>query len=115
MVVPRNRSIRIAFVLASILIIGGSLFSLIRAQQRVSNPARGFRPIRLLETQPTITQSDIEIKTVEQVGNDLEPHELVIGVEVAGKARAYPINMLTGPRREIINDQIGDRSIAATW
>jgi len=41
--------------------------------------------------------------------------ELVIGVVVDGKARAYPINMLTGPSREIINDVLGSRSIAATW
>jgi hypothetical protein len=34
---------------------------------------------------------------------------------VEGKARAYPINMLTGPRREIINDELGGKAIAATW
>lgn len=41
--------------------------------------------------------------------------ELVLGVVVEGKARAYPINMLTGPQREIINDKLGGRAIAATW
>lgn len=41
--------------------------------------------------------------------------ELVLGVEINGQARAYPINMLTGPRREIINDELGGSSIAATW
>ncbi|MFT5467538.1 MAG: hypothetical protein ACI8UO_002643 [Verrucomicrobiales bacterium] len=41
--------------------------------------------------------------------------ELVLGLVVNGKARAYPINTLTGPRREIINDELGGRSIAATW
>ena len=30
-------------------------------------------------------------------------------------ARAYPINMLTGPHREIINDKIGETAFAATW
>ena len=110
----KNKPIRISFALAAILIICGSLISLIRAQ-RVSNPAPGFRPTRLLDPQPTITNNDVEIKTVEQVGNDLKPNELVIGVEVAGQFRAYPINMLTGPRREIVNDQLGDRAIATTW
>lgn len=41
--------------------------------------------------------------------------ELVLGVVVQGKARAYPINMLTGPRREIINDELGGQAIASTW
>jgi len=45
----------------------------------------------------------------------LAEQELVIGVVVNGKARAYPINMLTGPQREIINDSLGGHSIAATW
>jgi hypothetical protein len=45
----------------------------------------------------------------------VRPNELVLGVVVEGKARAYPINMLTGPRREIINDELGGKAIAATW
>lgn len=45
----------------------------------------------------------------------LSPSELVLGVEIDGVARAYPINMLTGPSREIFNDQLGEHRIAATW
>jgi hypothetical protein len=41
--------------------------------------------------------------------------ELVLGVVVNSEARAYPINMLTGPQREIINDVLGGERIAATW
>ena len=46
---------------------------------------------------------------------DVFDGELVIGVEVNGQARAYPINQLTGPQREIINDELGGKVIAATW
>ena len=42
-------------------------------------------------------------------------NELVLGVEVDGEAKAYPINMICGPQREIINDTLGGRAIAATW
>jgi len=42
-------------------------------------------------------------------------NELVLGLELNGEARAYPINMLTGPSREIINDTLGGIPIAATW
>ena len=41
--------------------------------------------------------------------------ELVLGVVAGGEARAYPINQLTGPAREIINDTLGGTAIAATW
>lgn len=43
------------------------------------------------------------------------PEELVLGAVIGGQARAYPLNMLTGPTREIINDTLGGRAIAATW
>jgi hypothetical protein len=49
------------------------------------------------------------------VAEQINPTELVLGVTVNGQSRAYPINMLTGPQREIINDQLGGHAIAATW
>ena len=55
--------------------------------------------------------SAVEAEEADWVADD----ELVLGVVVSGEARAYPINTLTGPRREIINDELGERWIAATW
>jgi len=63
------------------------------------------RPIRPI-TDPTIIGAE---------ATDTAPNELVIGVEVNGAARAYPINQLNGPQREIINDVLGGTAIAATW
>ena len=45
----------------------------------------------------------------------LRDSELVIGVTVNEQSRAYPVNQLTGPKREIINDTVGETPIAATW
>lgn len=56
-----------------------------------------------------------EIPLVSAKVSDLEDNELVLGVVIDGVSRAYPINMLTGPSREILNDSLGDRSIATTW
>lgn len=51
-----------------------------------------------------------------EVSDDLvRDNDLVLGVVVEGMARAYPINMLTGPDREIVNDSLGGKRIAATW
>ncbi len=41
--------------------------------------------------------------------------DLVLALSINEHSRAYPINMLTGPRREIINDTLGGTAIAATW
>lgn len=70
-------------------------------------PKQVVRPIRPIVNAPVVR--------AEQMKHKLKPGELVIGVVVGGQARAYPINMLTGPHREIINDTLGNRAIAATW
>ena len=46
---------------------------------------------------------------------DVADEELVIGVEIGDESRAYPINMLKGPQREIVNDILDGENIAATW
>lgn len=58
---------------------------------------------------------DAPVISVGEVKDQVNDNELVLGVVVGGEARAYPINMLTGPSREIINDTLGGRAIAATW
>jgi hypothetical protein len=74
---------------------------------------REFRPRRVLGPQPAITNPPV--LRADQVRDQVTDNELVVGVVVGGEARAYPINMLTGPRREIINDTLGGVPIAATW
>lgn len=65
------------------------------------------RAFPAIKNAPVITAREADRLLAEQ--------ELVVGVVVNDKARAYPINMLTGPQREIINDSLGGRAIAATW
>ena len=43
----------------------------------------------------------------------LLPDELVIGVEIQGEARAYPIETLN--LREMVNDRIGPVPFLVTW
>lgn len=65
---------------------------------------RSFPPIKNAPTIPA-----------DEAGELLRDDDLVLGVEVNGQARAYPINLLCGPQREIINDVLGGQAIAATW
>jgi hypothetical protein len=43
----------------------------------------------------------------------LKGNDLVVGVEIAGDSRAYPVPTLS--RHEIVNDKVGGIPIAVTW
>lgn len=65
------------------------------------------KPAPAITNPPTVSAAEAD--------RTLHESELVLGVTIGQQSRAYPINMLTGPSREIINDQLGGRAIAATW
>ena len=75
--------------------------------------AEDFKPVFVVPKFKPIT--DAPILKREAVRDQVTGAELVLGVVIKGEARAYPINMLTGPEREIINDTLGGQPIAATW
>ena len=87
----------------------------IRAPLGIGNPPRpqSFKPQTLLEPFPPITT--VPVVSAEEANKKYQDTELVLGVVVDGKPRAYAINMLTQPTREIMNDTLGRRAIAATW
>ncbi len=72
-----------------------------------------FKPRKVVPPFPPIKNAKFLKGT--EVKDEVTASELVIGVVVKGQARAYPINMLTGPRREIINEVIEGYHFAATW
>jgi hypothetical protein len=76
-------------------------------------PDADFKPVRVVRPFPPITE--FPVKSVREARDALNPTELVIGVTVGKESRAYPVNMLTGPQREILNDELGGKAIAATW
>lgn len=75
--------------------------------------AENFQPVEPPRPKPVVSGYEIlpAAEAVGRVGGD----EFVIGVEIDGHSRAYPLNMLSGPDREIINDELGGRSIVVTW
>ncbi len=76
--------------------------------------AESFSPRRVLaRPMPPLTR--VPAVSAEAAARKLDPKELVLGVVVGKQARAYPINMLNGPSREIVNDELDGRAIAATW
>lgn len=79
----------------------------------VTAAATEFRPEQVVRAFDPIT--DPQIAEADEAGKWVKDTELILGLVVNGNARAYPINQLTSPTREIINDSIGGRYIAATW
>ena len=75
--------------------------------------ADNFNPRRVVKPFAPITK--FPVLSAKNAAGTIEDAELVLGIEINGKARAYPINMLTGPRREILNDTLAGQPIAATW
>ena len=100
------------FVLAKHLFAVGTLSTALAAA--LSAQEREFNPRTVI---PRVFPAIVNAPNISAAAADesLQKNELVLGVVVDGKARAYPINMLTGPSREIINDTLGGRAIAATW
>lgn len=77
-------------------------------------PVDAFDPV-VVEKEPRPPIVDAPFIRASDVVDQVRSEELVLGIVVGGEARAYPINMLVGPEREIINDIVGGRAIAATW
>lgn len=51
----------------------------------------------------------------EKVADRVRDKDLVIGLVVGGQAVAYPINMLGGPQREIINEEYAGVAFCVNW
>ena len=110
----RWRCFRMVEQIAIAVIVGSVLCGQASAQSEDSaTPNRAFKPKKLMSPRKAIV--DAPFLAAEQVKDQVSDSELVLGVVIEGHARAYPINMLTGPAREIINDRLGETDFAATW
>ena len=105
----------IVFLLITASLIGCKAESVETAKVDNSKDAKDeFKPRMVIPT-PFQAIVEPEFSTVEKLAGSVKLDDLVLGVTVNGESRAYPINMLTGPQREIINDSVGGQAIAATW
>ena len=100
-------------------------FRLDQARERYRELVEGFPEVRSIPSaNPDSLLSEgapggfpmVFAKTTVSVENaQLGDDDLVIGVVVEGQARAYPVNYMNGPLNEVVNDQLGDTRLAATW
>jgi hypothetical protein len=118
-------------VIALVALVAGGLAvaELLGASRPSSNPVtvRGDDEARSLEAAIAAVRPD-EIVTVlaeeaipavdrpsfvAAADAGLEPGENVVGVAIAGRARAYPVRVLSA--HEIVNDDVAGKPYAVTW
>lgn len=58
---------------------------------------------------------DFPVVPAADAGPVVRDNDFVVGVEINGEARAYPINMLAQPENHVLDDTLGNRPIAVTW
>ncbi|QDV35097.1 DUF3179 domain-containing (seleno)protein [Tautonia plasticadhaerens] len=64
---------------------------------------------------PMAPMVDIPTADASRASDLIRREESVLGVEINGEARAYPIEMMRYLEREILNDTLGGVPIAVTW
>lgn len=69
--------------------------------------------LSVLRDPPTITPTDVDRWNEEQRGKLLVPDDRVIGVHIAGEARAYPLRLMRW--HEVVNDTVGGEPLAVTY
>ena len=110
--VGKRRRLLVVSVL-SIAVLSTIVFFIRRPTVAQRQTKRLFQPVPVVPAQRAIKNAPVI--EADRVRGQVTDTELVLGVVIKGEARAYPINMLTGPSREIINDTLGGQAIAATW
>ncbi len=78
-------------------------------------PAQDLRPEDIVTVLPKDAIPAILSPSFEEGSkvSGLKGKDVVIGVEINGDSRAYPVPTLS--RVEIVNDRVGDIPIAVTW
>ncbi len=72
-------------------------------------------PGRAVMGQKFLPIKDACYATADKVEDRVRDEDLVIGLVVGGTAVAYPINMLGGPQREIINEDYAGVRFCVNW
>ena len=78
-----------------------------------SNEVKDYRIVTVLPRDGIAAISNPSFVSAAEAERWMGRFEQVIGLEIEGEAKAYPINILS--RHEIVNDAVGGRPVAVTW
>jgi hypothetical protein len=88
--------------------LGQSKFDTSPVEPRTQPSVQRRRP-------PAAPVTHVPVTGAEEIGSLILDQDFVIGIEVEGEARAYPLNMMGRPETELLNDTLGGRPIATTF
>lgn len=121
-----NKKTRLTLLLAFLIVIGAALLARTAWQRGPRSQAVSTLAIPL-PTPPAIDAAGLDtllppdsIQAIDDPqflkasqAQDMAPDERVIGIEINGDSRAYPLNILSS--HEIVNDVVGGELVAVTW
>ena len=115
-----RRALPVLVLIAGVLTIGYMIFRqmgydarTIQVVDAVTGETRELEIVTLLPRDAISAITRPRFLTPEQAQRWMSPSERVIGVEIDGEAKAYPINLLS--RHEIVDDVVGGKPVAVTW
>ena len=109
----------VLFIFVGVILSGCSIPSSTPAGSTVTpsvenqSEVEEYRIVTLLPKDAIPSIDSPTFYAVEDANQEYEPDELVIGIELNGESKAYPIDLLS--RHEIVNDEIQGEPIAVTW
>ena len=78
-----------------------------------TDEVREYRIVTVLPRDGIRAITDPEFVQAAEAEKWMVSREQVIGLDIEGEVKAYPINMLS--RHEIVNDVVGGKAVAITW
>ncbi len=115
-----RRSLPVLLMIAGVLTIGYMVFRQLGYDARtihvvdaITGETRARSIVTVLPRDAISAVTRPRFLTPEEAERWMSPSERVIGVEIGGEAKAYPINLLS--RHEIVDDVVGGEPVAVTW
>jgi hypothetical protein len=109
----------VLFIFAGVILSGCSVPSSNPAESTITpsvenqSEVEEYQIVTLLSPDAIPSIDSPTFYAVEDANQEYEPDELVIGIELNGESKAYPIDLLS--RHEIVNDELQGKPIAVTW
>lgn len=102
------------FILVATAVAGLGLFAMSSSNSGTTEPSAGPLPEGWFQSLDRDAILPVYDPTFEEASDVHWPRDaLVIGVEVGGDARAYPVAFLN--RREMVNDVVGGEPLLVSW
>jgi hypothetical protein len=98
---------------ASVLTNEGGSVDAAAQRAELKGPNALVRTRQIADPLPPVDRFPIRTRT--EAAGQIDDEEFVLGVVVGSEARAYPLNMLADPKRELLNDTLGGQPIAIAW